>query len=298
MASTEQNGTSTTKSKYDPDFTRNVINAIGPKTSPRLRSVMASLIQHLHDFARENDITVSEWMAAVQLVNRAGQMSNDRRNEGQLLCDVIGLESLVDEITQHALIGASYEATKSAILGPFFRNDTPPTPNDSSIILKKPDDGEVVFMHGIIRDAATGQPIPGVKVDIWQCSTNGLYEQQDPDQPDWNLRGNFTTDANGYYGLYCLRPVPYPVPYDGPAGELLQMLDRHPYRPGHIHVIQAGNSDYSPLTTQIFDRESKYLLDDSVFAVKEDLIVDFVPTKGHGEATLELTYDINLARAK
>jgi catechol 1,2-dioxygenase len=100
-----------------------------------------------------------------------------------------------------------------------------------------PEDGEVTYMHGIIRDAATNEPLKGIIVDIWQCSTNGLYEQQDPDQADFNLRGKLSTDESGYYGLYCLRPVPYPVPYDGPAGELLQLLDRHPYRPAHIHMI-------------------------------------------------------------
>lgn len=100
-------------------------------------------------------------------------------------------------------------------MGPFFRKDTPPSANDTSIVKTMPSDGEVTFMHGVVTDAATGKPIKGVTVDIWQCSTNGLYEQQDPDQADFNLRGKFTTDENGYYGLYCLRPVPYPVPYDG-----------------------------------------------------------------------------------
>lgn len=149
---------------------------------------------------------------------------------------------LVDEITSKQLVGADYEATKSAILGPFFRQDTPPTKNDTTIIKTMPQDGEITYMHGIVRDAITNKPLKGITVDIWQCSTNGLYEQQDPDQADFNLRGKFTTDENGYYGLYCLRPVPYPVPYDGPAGELLQLLDRHPYRPAHIHIIVSDSS--------------------------------------------------------
>ena len=122
---------------------------------------------------------------------------------------------LVDEITNKQLVGADYEATKTAILGPFFRHDTPPTKNDTSIIKTMPADGEVTFMHGVVRDAETNEPLKGITIDIWQCSTNGLYEQQDPDQADFNLRGHLTTDENGYYGLYCLRPVPYPVPYDG-----------------------------------------------------------------------------------
>ncbi|PSR97680.1 hydroxyquinol 1,2-dioxygenase [Coniella lustricola] len=287
------------KHQYDPVFTDSVIAATGPKASPRMRQVMASLIRHVHDFARENDITVAEWMQGVEMLNWAGQMSNDRRNETQLLCDVIGLESLVDEITSKLLVGADadYETTKSAILGPFFRKDTPPTENDASIIKNLPPDAEVAYMHGVVSDAATGTPLAGVTVDVWQCSTNGLYEQQDPEQTEFNLRGKFTTDENGYYGLYCIRPVPYPVPYDGPAGKLLQLLDRHPYRPAHIHIM-AGNDKYTPLVTQIFDRKTQYLENDSVFAVKDDLVVDFKPITGHSKASLELEYNIRLAAMK
>lgn len=219
MSSTapQANGGSTKKPQYDPTFTDRVIAATGPKATPRMAQVMASLIRHVHDFARENDLTVAEWMRGVEMLNWAGQMSDDRRNETQLLCDVVGLESLVDEITSALLVGADadYETTKTAILGPFFRRDTPPTDNDASIVRTMPDDGEVAYMHGVVRDAATGEALPGVTVDVWQCSTNGLYEQQDPEQAEFNLRGKFTTDENGYYGLYCLRPVPYPVPNDG-----------------------------------------------------------------------------------
>ncbi|KAJ4293698.1 hypothetical protein N0V90_008982 [Kalmusia sp. IMI 367209] len=289
------NGATKSKPQYDADFTSNVIKATGAKANPRVAQVVGSLIKHLHDFARDVDLTVDEWMMGVDMINRAGQMSNERRNEGQLLCDVIGLESLVDEITNKQLIGADYETTKTAILGPFFRHDTPPIQNDTSIIKSMPKNGEVTYMHGIIRDSTTNEPLKGITVDIWQCSTNGLYEQQDPDQAEFNLRGKLTTDENGYYGLYCLRPVPYPVPYDGPAGELLQLLDRHPYRPAHIHII-AGNNEYTPLTTQIFDRASKYLVDDSVFAVKDDLIVDFETIQSNVKASLELKYDIKLAK--
>lgn len=79
--------------RFDPNFTDNVVNNIGPKTEPRFRQVMSSLIRHVHDFARENELTVDEWMAGVQMVNWAGRISDDKRNEGQLLCDIIGLES-------------------------------------------------------------------------------------------------------------------------------------------------------------------------------------------------------------
>lgn len=179
-----------------------------------------------------------------------------------------------------------------------------------------PSDGEIVWMHGVVTDASTGKPIAGAKIDVWQCSTNGLYEQQDKDQEDFNLRGLLTTDDKGYYSLYCLRPVPYPVPHDGkflyltnpitktqwliiytgPAGKILEVLDRHSWRPAHIHLL-VGTDSYAPLVTQIFDRTSKYLNDDTVFAVKDGLTVDFTELKSD-KAKLELSYDIKLAPKK
>ena len=223
--------------RYDPNFTSHVISAIGPKTDPRLRKVMTSLIRHVHDFAREVDLTVDEWMAGVDMINRAGQMSNDRRNEGQLLCDVIGLESLVDEITFKQASEAKDAVTQSAILGPFFRHDAPLRQMGETISFNTPADAEVTYMFGTVMDFSTKRPVENAEIDIWQASTNGLYEQQDEKQEDHNLRGKFKTGKDGKYGFYCIRPTPYPVPDDGPAGELLAMLDRHPFRPAHIHLI-------------------------------------------------------------
>lgn len=277
---------------FDPHFTANVIKAIGPKASPRMREVMSSLIQHLHDFARENKITVEEWMSGVDLVNWAGKMSDDKRNEGQLVCDVLGLESLVDEIT-FKLAGEAHDTvTASAILGPFFRHDAPERANESSIV-HGVNDGEIVYMYGHVRDARTGKPVADATVDVWEASTNGLYEQQDDNQVDCNLRGKFRTDKNGRYAYYCLRPTPYPVPNDGPAGKILELLDRHPMRPAHIHLI-AIKEGYKPVTTQIFDSKSAYLEDDSVFAVKSSLVVNFVPLENNALARLQLEYDIAL----
>lgn len=281
----------------DEAWTQGVVDAIGPKADPRMRQIFASMIQHLHSFARENSITVAEWSKAVDMINWSGQMSDDRRNETQLICDVLGLESLVDDIDANLLADESYEATKTAVLGPFYRKDVPPTANDESIIRTMPSDGEVVWMHGLVTDASTGKPIAGAKIDVWQCSTNGLYEQQDKEQEDFNLRGLLTTDDKGYYSLYCLRPVPYPVPHDGPAGKILEVLDRHSWRPAHIHLL-VGTDGHAPLVTQIFDRKSKYLTDDTVFAVKDGLTVDFTALEGNGKAKLELSYDIKLAPKK
>ncbi|RAL59684.1 hypothetical protein DID88_000317 [Monilinia fructigena] len=248
MLNTSENANGPASHKFDPNFTLNVIDAMGPKTSPRMREVMACLIGHVHDFAREVELTIDEWAQGVELLNEAGRMSDHKRNEGQLISDVIGLESLVDEITYKKAADAVDAATASAILGPFFRHDAPVLENESSIIQTAADYGEIVYMHGTVIDNKTKKPIP----------------------------------------------TPYPVPFDGPAGKILQLLDRQPFRPAHIHLI-VQHENYKPLTTQIFDSKDKYLKNDSVFAVKDSLVVDFVPLKGNSQALLELNYPFTLA---
>ncbi|KAF2738770.1 aromatic compound dioxygenase [Polyplosphaeria fusca] len=282
-----------TTHKYDPQFTQAVINATGPKATPRIRQITASLIQHLHDFTRENDITIDEWMAGLELMNEAGRMSDDRRNEGQLVCDVFGLETLVDEITYKLASDAKDEPTATAILGPFYRHEAPQL-NMGDCIVSGIESTDRTWMHGTVTDFLSGKPIEGAVLDVWHTAPNGLYEQQDPNQPDMNLRGRFTTGKDGKYNFYCLRPVPYPIPYDGPAGKILQALDRHPYRPAHIHFLIKAPG-YKPIVTQIFDRQSKYLEDDAVFAVKDSLIVDFVPYQGDPQAEFELHYNFKMA---
>jgi len=149
-------------------------------------------------------------------------------------------------------------------------------------------------VYGTITDFSTGKPLASVELDIWETAPNGLYEQQDPDQPDMNLRGRFTTGSDGKYEFYCLRPTDYPIAYDGPAGEVLHMLDRHPWRPSHIHFILSAKG-YKPLVTQIFDRRSQYVANDVAFAVKESLVVDFLPINNDLKAQFELEYDFKLA---
>ncbi|KAF5024572.1 hypothetical protein F66182_3335 [Fusarium sp. NRRL 66182] len=274
-------------------FTDQVIASFGPKTDPRLREVMASFIQHMHDFARETQLTCDEWMNAVNMINWAGQMSNDRRNEGQLMCDVIGLESLVDDITHRQVARDGLSGTETAILGPFWRADTPTRANGTTITFDTPADAKVAYLYGTVTSAKTGAPIPNASVEVWQASTNGLYEQQDENQVEHNLRGKFYTDDQGRYSFYCLRPTPYPIPDDGPAGKLLNLLDRHVYRPAHLHFMVIAK-DYKSVVTQIFDSDSTYLDNDSVFAVKDGLTVTFVPRKGDPQAEWELEYNMSL----
>ncbi|ORY69825.1 Intradiol ring-cleavage dioxygenase [Pseudomassariella vexata] len=295
------NGESSATPRYDTKFTDAVIAATGPNANPRLAQIMPSLLRHLHDFAREVDLTVAEWTTGVDMINQAGQMSDDKRNETQLLCDILGLESLVDEISSKLLQTPGSKTTPSAVLGPFHRASAPVLSNGSSIIHASPTSpwyksasDLLTHISGRVISSTSGTPISNASIDVWEAGPNGMYEQQDEDQPDMNLRGRFETDSEGRYAMVCLRPTAYPIPYDGPAGKLLQMLDRHPYRPAHIHFIVSAKG-HRTLTTQVFDRMDDYVKNDAVFAVKQELLVDFVSRKGDGEVKWELEYDFILA---
>lgn len=284
-------------------FTDTVVNAMGPKTSPRVREVMTALIRHMHDFAREVNLTTAEYLAACDFVVRIGQMSDERRNEAILASDIFGLESLVDFLDQHAAAGATpastaeaSDITSSAILGPFWRENAPIYPNGASIIQGGVEGGEMALVQGRVY-GGDGQPIEGAIVNVWETAPNGLYEQQDPSQPDYNLRGAFRTDKEGRYAFRGIRPTEYPIPFDGPAGDLLQMMDRHPYRPAHIH-FRVRAPGHQELVTQIFDRDNQYLENDSVFAVKDSLIVDFNPAPQGSDVKYVADFDIRLTPAQ
>ncbi|KAF2086031.1 aromatic compound dioxygenase [Saccharata proteae CBS 121410] len=280
--------------RFDPTFTENVINAMGPNVPERSRFVLGRMIKHIHDFAREVELTTDEWMAGVQFVNACGQISDAKRNETHRISDVLGLESLVDEIANKHLSESGETPTSSTILGPFWSPNAPFRNNGDSIIMS-PHNGQVSLMHGTVRDLETKKPIPNVVVDIWEASSNGKYDFQDPEnQVDNNLRGKFSTDANGQYHYYCLKPTAYSLPTDGPAGVLLRLFDRSPWRPAHIHLM-ISHPDYKPVTTQLYPNDDPHLIDDSVFAVKDDLVVDFKPRKGDPKAELDLEYNIILA---
>ncbi|KAI0835535.1 aromatic compound dioxygenase [Hypoxylon sp. FL0890] len=232
-------------------------------------------------------------------------MSTDKRDETQLLCDILGLESLVDEITSKLLLSANglSDVTPSSVLGPFYRANAPLLPNGGSIVRAAPDsdwykaaEPLLAYLYGRVLSATTGEPVPDAIVDIWQAGPTGLYEQQDEAQPEMNLRGRFKTDSEGRYAVICLRPTAYPIPFDGPAGRLLQMLDRHPWRPAHIHFIVSGKG-FRTLTTQIFDVEDGHIADDSVFAVKDELLVKFEKKEGDDRAHWTLEYDFSLCEA-
>ncbi|KAJ2891430.1 catechol dioxygenase [Zalerion maritima] len=281
--------------RFDPGFTQNVIDTMGPKMNPRHRVVLSSLIRHLHDFSREVELTIDEWMLGQDFVNAVGQIYTPQRNEAHRISDIIGLESLVDEIAHKIISETDTDPTSSSILGPFWSPHAPFRPLGGNIIQNPNPDGKICKMHGVISDLLTGKPIPGAVFDIWQASANGKYDFQDPEnQEPNNLRGKFKANEKGEYYFYCYHPTAYSLPTDGPSWQLLQAMDRHPMRPAHLHIM-VTHPEYSGCTTQLYPKDDPWLKTDTVFAVKPDLVVDFKPLQGDDKATLELEYNVILA---
>ncbi|CAI7641514.1 unnamed protein product [Penicillium palitans] len=283
--------------QFDPTFTPSVINGMGPKTPERARVVLGSLIKHIHEFAREVELTSAEWMLGVEFINSIGQISTPIRNEGHRICDVIGLESLVDEIANKIVTEDGVSPTSNVILGPFWSPNAPFRALGDSIIQDPKPNGRVTFMHGVIKDMESGKPIVGAVLDIWQASANGQYDFQDPTQTDNNLRGKFRSNEKGEFNWYCYHPTPYSLPTDGPAGVLLNLMDRSPMRPAHIHLM-ITHPEYATVINQIYPSDDPHLAIDSVFAVKDDLVVDFKPKTNDPKASLDLEYNVKMALKK
>jgi protocatechuate 3,4-dioxygenase beta subunit len=238
---------------------------MGPDMDPRLREVLGSLVRHLHDFAREVNLTHGEWNKGIAFLEAAGEISDKERHEFVLLSDVLGLSSLVD------MLHSSPGATSSSVLGPFHITGSPPLPLGGD--LRKDFDETVLLVEGTIRDTQ-GNPIPGATLDIWQTAPNGLYSSQDPDQDTYSFHGIQTIGEDGRYRFTSVRPVEYTVPSDGPVGDILRACGRHPWRPSHLHFIVEAEG-FKPLVTEVFAADDPYLDQDTVFGVRKDLVMSY-----------------------
>ncbi|MFF7981519.1 intradiol ring-cleavage dioxygenase [Streptomyces sp. NPDC007901] len=251
--------------------TAEAVGSLGGTDDARLRTLLTSLIRHLHAFARETRLTQREWETAVEFLTATGQTCTDTRQEFILLSDVLGLSMLVETINGHSDPGS----TESTVLGPFHMTESPVRALGADIDLVG--GGEPCVVSGVVR-AADGTPLPGAVLDVWQADPQGFYDVQQLDvQPPGNGRGLFTADAEGRFWFRTCVPSAYPIPTDGPVGVLLKATGRHPYRPAHIHFIVSAEG-HQPVTTHIFVAGGDYLDSDAVFAVKESLVKDFVPT--------------------
>jgi catechol 1,2-dioxygenase len=248
------------------DVTDVVLAAMAGAPNPRLRTVMAAFVRHLHAFAREVQLTQDEYDLAIDFLNRIGKTTNDTHNEGVLFADAVGFSTLVCLLNNG---GTGPAETAAALLGPFWRDNSPLTPNGGSIV-RSPTPGPALLVDCRIIDPE-GRPIPSVEVDVWQASPVGLYENQDPNQADMNLRGRFHTEEDGRFWFRSVKPAGYPVPTHGPTGELLRAQRRPPYRPAHLHVL-GFKPGYRTLITQIFADNDERLQSDVVFGVTRALI--------------------------
>ncbi|WP_417523643.1 dioxygenase [Marinovum sp.] len=282
------------------NITEAVISYMGDETDPRLREVMTSLVRHLHAFAREVKLTHAEWQVGINFLERAGEISDAERHEFVLLSDVLGLSSLVD------MLHSTPEGTSSSVLGPFHISGSPPLPVGGD--LRGAVEAQVLLVEGCVKDPE-GNPIPGATLDIWQTAPNGLYSSQDPDQDTYDFHGLQTVGANGRYAFTSVKPVEYTVPSDGPVGDILRACGRHPWRPSHLHFI-AEAPGFKPLVTEVFPEDDPYLDQDTVFGVREDLVMRYqqmpagsFPESGFdlsGKVTeeyLKVEFDLTLVRA-
>lgn len=252
----------------------NVVNArMGAEINPRLKEVMASLIKHLHAFAKDINLTQEEWEFAIDFLTRTGQICSKERQEFILLSDALGFSMLVDAINNRRPAGA----TENTVFGPFHVEGAPELPMGAKISLDGK--GDTCLFEGRVLDL-NGKPIAGARIDVWSDNSEGFYDVQQPDiQPKWNNRGVFVTGANGEYSFVGIKPVSYPIPDDGPVGQMLEALGRHPYRPAHMHFMIVAEG-FQKLVTHTFVGDDYYITSDAVFGVKDSLVAPFEKLDG------------------
>lgn len=287
--------------RTEADVTPAVIKVMEQTTDPRLREIMVSLVSHLHGFIRETRLSEDEFRAATAVLNEIGALASDSHNEFVLMSGSLGVSTLV--CLQNNGEGGQTETSQS-LLGPFWRLNSPRVENGGTII-RSDTPGTPLVVHGRVVDGE-GQPIAGAEVDVWHASPVGLYENQDPDQADMNLRGKFTTDEDGRFWFTTVKMVGYPIPTDGVVGRLLKAQGRHPYRPAHLHAL-IFKEGYKTLISQVFDPSCPWIDSDVQFGVTQALTGNFVkhdepnpdyPELGAPWYSLDYTYVMEPGEAK
>jgi catechol 1,2-dioxygenase len=256
--------------KNQEDVTTDTLAVMRKTADPRLQTIMVSLVKHLHAFIREVRLTESEFRVATDILNELGQRSSDTHNESVLMAGSLGVSSLVCLLNNG---DNGNTETSQSLLGPFWRMNSPRVVNGGSIV-RSDTPGHPLFVTARVVDRAK-KPIAGAEVDVWHASPVGLYESQDPDQADMNLRGKFTTDADGRFWFSTVKMVGYPIPTDGVVGRLLAAQQRHPYRPAHLHTLIAKQG-YKVLVSQVYDPADPRIDTDVQFGVTKALMGDYV----------------------
>jgi hydroxyquinol 1,2-dioxygenase len=251
--------------------TDEVVASFASSRTDRYREVMTSLVRHLHGFARDVRLTNAEWETAIDFLTRTGQKCDDRRQEFILLSDVLGLSMQTVGINAPAAGSGNEGATESTVFGPFFVDDAPEVPLGGD--LAQGAKGVPCYVSGQVR-AVDGTPLAGVRIDAWEADEDGFYDTQYEGNPTQG-RGWQLTGENGEYRFWSVLPTHYPIPDDGPVGELIAAAGRGPMRPAHLH-FKVDAPGYRPLITHVFVNGDDYLHNDAVFGVKDSLIGNFV----------------------
>jgi hydroxyquinol 1,2-dioxygenase len=256
-------------------ITEEVIDRFKETPDPRLKTILDSLVRHLHDFVRDVEPSFSEWMGAIEFLTRTGQICSGARQEFILLSDTLGVSMLVDAINHRVPAGA----TETTVLGPFYVEDPPLFADGADISAGLP--GEPLYVDALFA-SADGEPLAGATVDVWQSDSEGYYDVQRPDLEGAALRGRLRTDESGRVRFWSITPTAYPIPDDGPVGQMLTATKRHPWRPAHLHFMVSAPG-HETLVTHVFVDGDPYLESDAVFGVKSSLI-DAYPVQPAGEA--------------
>jgi len=252
------------------DVTPAVVEAYSKIPDPRVREIVTALVKHLHAFAREVQLTEKEFEQACGVIARLGQMTTDKHNEAVLMSGSLGFSSLICLLNNG---NNGMTETTANLLGPFWRMNSPRTESGGSIV-RSPTPGPAIFVDCWLKDQK-GKPVEGAEVDIWHSSPEGFYEQQDPNQAEMNLRGQFTTDKDGRFWFRSVKPAGYPIPIDGPTGDLLRAGKRHNFRPAHLHFL-IYKPGFKTLISQIYSPDDDRLETDCQFGVTRALIGDYI----------------------
>lgn len=267
------------------DVTSQAVASFQQIENPRHKQLITTLVQKLHDYVQEVQLTEDEWLYAINFLTETGQMCHEQRQEYILLSDVLGVSMLVDEINNQK----DDTQTPSTVFGPFFVDKMPIRKFADSIVVEGEQPAIPLLVKGQIRNTK-GDPISEAYIDVWQTADNGMYSGQDPEQQIDNLRGLFISKSDGRYAFNSILPVSYQIPSDGTVGQLLNYAKRTFWRPAHIHfkIVAQG---YQSLVTHLFIENDDYLQNDAVFGVKERLIVK--PTLEHADEYSKTVYRLD-----
>ena len=256
--------------KTEKDVTAAVMSELSRAENPRFREIMSAAVRHLHEFVRETRLSEAEFQLACSYIARLGQLTSASHNEVVLIAGSLGISSLVCLLNNG---DHGQTETTANLLGPFWRLGSPPTENGGSIV-RSPTRGEPMFVDAWVKDVH-GRPVAGAEVDVWHTSAEGFYENQDPTQADMNLRGKFNTDGEGHISFRSVKPAGYPIPVNGPVGELLRAQRRHNLRPAHIHFL-IWKPGYKTQYSQVYSSDDPNLETDAQFGVTQALVGRYV----------------------